>query len=112
MTGDFSGSIFGRRFFCACHKSYTSCMCSHDSADPRSAAAKRIASSALTAALPLTTRESATRETTKRFANSKTVMPPFVRNTVSLGAAPGGGGGGGGAGGAARAGGGRGGRQN
>jgi hypothetical protein len=52
----------------------------HVSAEPPSAAASRIASSALTAVRLFTTRESTTRDTLRRLANSVTVI---WRSTVS-----------------------------
>jgi hypothetical protein len=61
-----SGTILGRRFLPARQRSNAACRASHDSADPPSAVARRMASSALTAARPLTTRESATRDTPRR----------------------------------------------
>src|SRR5277367_1014661 len=64
-------------------------MRSHDSAEPPSAAASLIASSALIAACPFTTRDNATRETLRRSANSVTVIPPSARSTVSFRTAPG-----------------------
>jgi hypothetical protein len=63
-------------------------MLSHDFGEPLSAAASRMASSALTAARAFTTRESAMRETPSRFANSVTVRPPFSRSTVSARTSP------------------------
>ena len=83
-----SGSTLGRRFFAARHRSYDACIVNHDSADPPSAAASASAISALTAARPLSTRESATRDTPRRLANSVTVIPP-ASITVSFNTSPG-----------------------
>src|SRR5207244_7840869 len=68
-----SGAIFGRRLRLARQRSYAACIRSHYSADPPSAADSRSAISALTAARPLITRESATRDTPSRRANSVTL---------------------------------------
>src|SRR5690606_3128062 len=74
---------------CACHSSYAICIRSHVSGDPRSAAARRIASPALTAALPFTTRDNATRGASSCFGNSVSVMPPSLRSTLSRNTSPG-----------------------
>src|SRR3984885_11604919 len=61
--------IFGRRLLRSCHKSYSTCIVSHERAVTLSNAARRIASSGLTAALPLTTREIAVRVFPKRHSH-------------------------------------------
>src|SRR5438046_724583 len=61
-------------------------MRSHDSGEPPSAAASRIAISALTAARPFTTRESATRDTPSLRANSLTLSSA---RTLSRSTSPG-----------------------
>lgn len=68
----------GRHFFSARARPYASCMVRHDRLGPPIAVAKRIARSALIAAWSFTT-GSATRETSRRLANSLAVSPHLAQ---------------------------------
>ena len=76
------GRTRGRRRLDARQRSYATCICSHDSGDPPSASASRSAMSALMAARPFTTRESATLETPRRAANSVTLQRVCRENRI------------------------------